>query len=108
MKNPCRNCELAFVQRTQNGKQYHKPNPISHDCRSCENRKKHEIELKAKRRYIKGEPIRSVEEFAQCKDTLFYWFDHPVHIEILKSLQYRTLEKFISSGMLYIAILIDK
>lgn len=52
--------------------------------------------------------MRSMEEFAQCKDTLLYWFDHPVHVEILKSLQYRTLEKFISSGMLYTAILKEK
>lgn len=102
MKNPCRNCESVIIHTKRNGKQIH------HKCwRSggCEIRKKYEKTiLEPKRKYLQGEPIKSIEQFVNSKDTLFFWHGKPVHISVLKNLQYRVLEKTIEDNWLYSVI----
>ena len=102
MKNPCRNCEYAHKHTKRNGKQTHDKCWRSD---TCEIRKEYEeTTLEPKRKYIEGEPIKSMEQFVNSKDTLFYWRGHPVHISVLKSLQYRVLEKTIEGNWLYLAL----
>lgn len=94
-KNPCRNCKSAL-----NYKGRHLP---GWDCqRDCEKRKKHEEYLKSKRVFTQGEPIRTLDELLNQEYVM--WGRSPRHIEMIKSLQLRTVLNFLENGWFFNAV----
>lgn len=88
-KNPCRNCEEAFVY-----KNIHMP---GWDCRfGCEKYKKHQLFLESKRIFKKGERIKNIKELLESEWVM--WGDKPRHIEVIKRMQLTTILRFIELG----------
>lgn len=89
-QNPCRYCRLSFEYKGRYFPQ------SKYECISCENRFKHEKYLFKKRKYSSGEVITSIEEL--LKEEFVMWNDSIRHIEVIKSLQTRTLLLFLEKG----------
>lgn len=98
MKNPCRNCNNAYIDR--NG--WHKPN-WREPCRNCDKHKEYDKFLDKYRRYEKGERIKSLDELNNCGNYV-YVCDRLTHIGWLVSMQFRTVQGFFDKGFIYRAI----
>lgn len=117
MKKPCNKCEYASTYKYPSGRINYHPGfykfvngKLNCDtpCRDCEKHKKYNEYLESRRRYVKGEPVKSVNEYLKLKhngETLFYWRDSIRHFGWLESLQFRVLANSIENGCLYKAVL---
>lgn len=89
-QNPCRYCALSTEIF---GKHY-----SSHleQCRDCENLKKHKEYLKARRKFVEGEPITDLTELLQQEWVM--WYHQTKHIEVFKSIQIRIVLRWLEMG----------
>lgn len=99
MKNPCRNCDDAYINRIG----WHKPSSVHVECFNCEKRREYDELLDKHRRYEKGECIKSLDEL---NDNIryVYMLDKLTHIGWLYSMQFRTVQVFFNKGFIYHAI----
>lgn len=95
-RNPCRDCSFALKYKER----YHQS--FSSACGKCSDRKAHDAYLKSVRKYLKGEAITTIDEL--MKQTYVIWHERTVHIEAIKSLQYRVVIREISAGRFYKAV----
>ena len=98
MKNPCRNCDNAYIDH--NG--WHKRN-WQESCFNCDKHKKYDEFLDKYRRYEKGEHIKSLDELSNCGNYV-YVCDKLTHMGWLTSMQFRTVQGFFDSRLIYHAI----
>lgn len=94
--NPCYDCDKSVVWQNR-----HYPKHMSF-CKSCKKRMKYEADLQSKRKYEAGDPIVSVDEL--LKQKLVIWNGSTKNIEIVKSLQLRTVLQLLERGMFKKAI----
>ena len=89
-QNPCRYCVLSTEI---SGKFY-----SSHleKCRECENLKKHREYLKARRKFVEGEPITDLTELLQQEWVM--WYHQTKHIEVIKHTQLSTVIGWLEIG----------
>lgn len=99
MKNPCRNCDDAYINQIG----WHKPSSVHVECFNCEKRREYDELLDKHRRYEKGECIKSLDEL---NDNIryVYMLDKLTHIGWLSSMQFRTVQRFFDMGFIYHAI----
>lgn len=64
--------------------------------------KKHRAKLQANRKYTKGSPIKTFDELLNQK--LVYIFCGIKHIEVVKSLQFRTIIDMLNGERIYYAV----
>lgn len=105
MKKPCKGCEMAETYNHPSGKVRCVCKNMSY--RYCDKYILYEEFLESKRRYTKGERVKSIQEYMKLKEngqTLFYWHDRIRHIGWLESLQFRVLDNSIQQGYIYYAI----
>lgn len=99
MKNPCRGCINAYVsKKTEN----HFP------CYSrCEARGKYEAKyLEPKRMFAVGRPIWTLDTV--LKQEYVMLFGRPRHIQVIQSMQLRTVLNFIKFGYIREAVRKEK
>ena len=89
-QNPCRYCALAVEN---NGKHYPK---WSAECMDCKNHIKHKEYLKARRKFIEGEPITDLTELLQQEWVM--WYHQTKHIEVFKSMPLRGVLRWLEIG----------
>ena len=99
MKNPCRNCDDAYINRIG----WHKPSSVHVECFNCEKRMEYDELLDKHRRYEKGEHIKSLDELSNCGNYV-YVCDRLTHMGWLTSMQFRTVQGFFDSRLIYHAI----
>ena len=99
MKNPCRNCDDAYINRIG----WHKPSSVHVECFNCEKRREYDELLDKHRRYEKGERIKSLDELNDCGNYV-YVCDKLTHMGWLTSMQFRTVQGFFDSRLIYHAI----
>lgn len=95
-QNPCRHCSFALKH-----KERYYPS-VGGECRKCSDRKAHDAYLKSVRKYLSGEAITTLDEL--MKQTYVIWHERTVHIEAIKSLQYRVIISEIAGRRFYKAI----
>ena len=81
MKHPCKECPYAeHHPRGKTGKQHY------HTCTKggCEKKEKYHEYRISTRKYIQGEPIKSIEEL--LGEEMIYIFGVPRHIQYVKQL----------------------
>lgn len=88
--NPCRYCVLSHEYKGRHYPKYHG------ECLNCENRKKHDLYLENKRMYIPGGVITSLAELDEC--TYVFWHTKLLHIEVVRSWQYRGILRGLKYG----------
>ena len=100
-RNPCRTCKTAWIS---NGK--HIPNMFEHCEFMCEQRAAHERWLEQKRQYRPSEPLISILEFQlYCQQNKYvFWRGRLQHVEVIRSLQYRIVQRLLESGLICSAI----
>lgn len=104
MRKPCNKCEFSNTYKTVKKTNYY-PNRLSGTCAVCEKYLKYQDWLESKRKYHKGEKIRSIKEFEEhISDEFMYWNDKVQHVGWLMSMQYVRIRMAISLGILYTAI----
>lgn len=89
-RNPCRYCVAAFDDK---GK--HIPH-FTTECQFCKNRKSYEEYLETKRMYRKGDCIRTEKELNKCQ--YVFWREKLMHIEVVRSFQYRIVLNSLRNG----------
>lgn len=89
--NPCRRCEKSFVWKNR-----HKPS-YTKECSKCEKRKSHEEYLESQRKYIKGEPITSLEELDKYNGWVI-WGERTTHVSVIKNLPFHLASRSIMHG----------
>lgn len=94
--NPCYDCDKSVVWQNR-----HYPKHMSF-CKSCKKRMKYEADLQSKRKYEAGDPIVSLDELLKQKWVI--WNGSTKNIEIVKSLQLRTVLQLLGRGALKKAI----
>lgn len=102
-QNPCRYCYAAYEKK---GRHTH---GWSKECHECEYRRKHEKYLESQRKFIVGEKICDMDEL--LKQEYVFWgigIKTPKHIEVIKSLQLRTVLNSLANGCFYKAIRKEK
>lgn len=89
-QNPCRYCALSTEI---SGKFY-----SSHleQCRDCENLKKHREYLKARRKFVEGDPITDLSELLEQEWVM--WYHQTKHIEVFKHMQICIVLKWLEVG----------
>lgn len=100
-RNPCRTCKNAWVV---NGK--HRPN-MREQCEFiCEMRQDHQKWLESKRQYRPGAPLASILEFQlYCEQKKYvFWRGRLQHIEFIRSMQYRIVQRLLEERSIYSAI----
>lgn len=90
-RNPCRYCVAAF---DDNGK--HVPLYFATECRYCKNRKSYEEYLETKRMYHMGDCIRTEKELNEYQ--YVFWKEKLMHIEVVRSFQYRIVLNSLRKG----------
>ena len=99
MKNPCRNCDDAYINQIG----WHKPSSVHVECFNCEKRREYDELLDKHRRYEKGERIKSLDELNDCGNYV-YVCDRLTHMGWLTSMQFRTVQGFFDKRLIYHAI----
>ena len=94
--NPCRYCLKSFDNNAR-----HIPS-FATECMHCKYREEHEKYLQSKRMYIPGEQIFSESQLNKC--TYVFWNGKPTHIEVIRSLQYRIILRFLRERRLREAV----
>ena len=94
--NPCYDCDKSVVWQNR-----HYPKHMSF-CKSCKKRMKYEADLQSKRKYEAGDLIVSLDELLKQKWVI--WNGSTKNIEIVKSLQLRTVLQLLERGMFKKAI----
>ena len=94
--NPCYDCDKSVVWQNR-----HYTKHMSF-CKSCKKRMKYEADLQSKRKYEAGDPIVSLDELIKQKWVI--WNGSTKNIEIVKSLQLRTVLQLLERGMFKKAI----
>lgn len=100
-RNPCRNCEYSVEWK---GRYYNSWFKI--ECRECEKYKAHERYLESRRKYRPGDYITDIGELS--KQTFVYFHDRIKHIEVIKSNQWRVVERWLKNGLLRYAVRKDE
>jgi len=104
MNKPCNKCEYAYSYQYKSGNVRYYARDFGEKakiCRECEKYKKYNEYLESRRRYYKGEPIKSVEEYLALKakgETMFYLRDAIRHYGWIESLQFHTFMGFMNHG----------
>lgn len=99
-QNPCRYCALATEYK---GK--HLANFSKDECRRCKYKEEHRQYLISQRKFVMGDRIHSFEELMEQE--YVFWISesyHAKHIEVIKSWQYRMVQKHLELGNFYKAI----
>lgn len=94
--NPCYDCDKSVVWQNR-----HYPKHMSF-CKSCKKRMKYEADLQSKRKYEAGDPIVSLDELLEQKWVI--WNGSTKSIEVVKSLQLRTVLQLLGRGVFKKAI----
>lgn len=94
--NPCYDCEESVVWQNR-----HYPRHIAL-CKLCKKRMKYEADLQSKRKYEAGDPIGTLGDLLEQKWVI--WNGSTKNIEIVKSLQLRTVLQLLERGMFKKAI----
>lgn len=95
-RNPCYKCENAFLYRGRYSRN------CKTVCQYCKKYDEHKNYLKSKQKYKIGEKITTLEEL--MKQDFVYFCGGIKHIEVIKSMQYRGIIRFIQDGCFYKAI----
>ncbi len=94
--NPCYDCDKSVVWQNR-----HYPKHMSF-CKSCKKRMKYEADLQSKRKYEAGDTIVSLDELLEQKWVI--WNGSTKSIEVVKSLQLRTVLQLLGRGVFKKAI----
>lgn len=99
MNKPCTKCSTAYHY---GGHGY----PRGTCYKECELYKKYESNLESRRKFIKGKGIYSIGEFmGYCdKNSFVFWHDKLLHIEAIRSWQFRIVERSLQGGWICAAI----
>lgn len=95
--NPCYECEDSFFWNNR-----HYPKFSNDLCKECKKRMKYEADLKSRRKYKDGETIVSMDELLEQKWVI--WNGSTKSIEVVKSLQLRTVLQLLGRGVFKKAI----
>ena len=95
-ENPCRYC--ALHTRYKN----HYERGWSKECHTCQNLKLHREYLETQRKYETGELITNIQDL--LKETWVMLHGRTKHIEMFKSMQLRTVIRFLNSGCIRKAV----
>lgn len=102
MNNPCKNCEF-YDRRFRE--------PINFViCSNCEKRQKYLAYLESKRKYRKGECIKTISDFQKhiTDDKFVYYRDKITHAGWICSWQYSRIVNAMQAGVIFAAIRKDK
>ena len=89
-QNPCRYCALSDEYEGR----YFPSNDIK--CVGCKNLKEHKKYLKAHRKFIEGELITELSELLEQEWVM--WYHQTKHIEVFKSMQIRSVLRWLEIG----------
>ena len=105
MKKPCSKCEHSSPHQKRK-MVICEPNIYDcEECRNCEKYNKYRQYRDNKKKYIEGEPIRSIAEFEKhIPDGFMFWRGRIKHVAFLMSWQYAMLKKICEGGYIYTAI----
>ncbi|MBQ4447470.1 MAG: hypothetical protein II897_04165 [Clostridia bacterium] len=107
MNKPCKYCVYARIDVSPciNMTTYHE-DYRREECRSCKKLAKYRDALAAKRKFIKGEPILTMDQFAKWLDNNvhLFWHGRIYHIGWFCSLQYRMIEQQVKRGNVFQAV----
>lgn len=95
-KNPCRECELAFEYKGR------KMSAYKEECIKCEKLIKHKKYLESKRKFTKGEQIKSLDEL--FKEDWVIWNDSTRSTKVFQNMFVKTVKLFVDNGSFYKAI----
>lgn len=90
-QNPCRYCALAFEYKGKHSCSY-----SCAECAKCENLKAHREYLQSHRKYVPGDEISDLSELLEQEWVM--WSGSTRHIEVIKSMQLRTVLSFLERG----------
>ena len=99
-KNPCRVCEFSYHYKNRCYPSF------KESCRNCEKRKLYEECVKQARKYVAGEPIRSLDELLSQTWVMLNGMTR--HIEVVKCNQLNTILKWLDTGFICKAIRKDE
>lgn len=98
-RNPCRYCASSYYD-ARTGRRI--PNMFTEVCSKCEWIDEHKKYLKSKRKFTEGEIITTLDELLEQEWVM--WFHSTRHIEVIKSVQLRTVLKWLKLGAIRKAI----
>lgn len=106
MNKPCRNCMNARCDTYRNGKQMFNEDYRKIQCRYCYKLEQYRMKLQEKRKYEKGQQIRTMEQFVNWIDnhSFIYWNGKIYHRGWVTSWQYKMIESIVKSGRVFEAV----